>query len=55
MDFDINQEDPTGPCFIYALPFSNSEILIETTFFSKMIKNKSELYFTNKNVAKIPT
>ena len=40
MDFDINQEDPTGPCFIYALPFSNSEILIETTFFSKMIKNK---------------
>ena len=40
MDFDIDQEDQTGPCFIYALPFSNSEILIETTFFSKKIKSK---------------
>ncbi|MGY9000386.1 MAG: lycopene cyclase family protein [Rhodospirillales bacterium] len=41
MDFDIEQNDATGTCFIYALPFENNIILIEATFFSMELKEQT--------------
>ena len=41
MDFDVQKPKEVG--FIYVLPFSDSDILIEATFFSKQLFNK-EIY-----------
>tara|TARA_E500000178_G_scaffold298543_1_gene305764 strand:- start:2032 stop:3141 length:1110 start_codon:yes stop_codon:yes gene_type:complete len=42
MDFDIQKPKEVG--FIYVLPFTNSDILIEATFFSKQLFEKDIYY-----------